>query len=217
MMRTPSLVLAWRTSGYCVEEWLPQIMTPSTWSHGTPILLAASDWARLWSRRVNAEMFSLGIFGAAAERMAALVGLAMVGERLALLVEDSHVLCHHILALHSLLTREGAKEHRIVGILEGDGWIIRCDRASQERPTASDKGANGCLAPPSAVCAGGMSSRWSLTCGEGGRERISRVGAGLESEKREGIVPVSSRALQRARTGWSGPKTEPEASEGRSE
>ena len=68
----PSTV-AWRTSGYCVLEWLPQMMTPLTLSQETPHLIARCEDARLWSSRVSAEMFFGSTLGAARERMAAFV------------------------------------------------------------------------------------------------------------------------------------------------
>ena len=62
-----------RTSGYCVDEWLPQMMAPSTASSVAPALMASSERARLWSRRVRAVTFFAGTSGAAFFRIAAFV------------------------------------------------------------------------------------------------------------------------------------------------
>ena len=43
---------AWKRSGYCVAEWLPQITILRTAATGLPILAATCDSARLWSRRI---------------------------------------------------------------------------------------------------------------------------------------------------------------------
>mmetsp|Transcript_9169 Transcript_9169/g.31045 ORF Transcript_9169/g.31045 Transcript_9169/m.31045 type:complete len:250 (+) Transcript_9169:880-1629(+) len=61
-------------SGYWVDEWLPQMTALRTELAGAPQRRASWAWRRLWSRRVRAMMFSLGIVGAAlAARMAAFV------------------------------------------------------------------------------------------------------------------------------------------------
>mmetsp|Transcript_7394 Transcript_7394/g.14377 ORF Transcript_7394/g.14377 Transcript_7394/m.14377 type:complete len:261 (+) Transcript_7394:174-956(+) len=67
------LTLQWLMSGYWVEEWLPQMMDPVTCSMGTPHLMATCAMARLWSRRVSAEKFFLGMLGAHSEAMRQLV------------------------------------------------------------------------------------------------------------------------------------------------
>ncbi len=48
------LTLALNRSGYCVEEWLPQIVMCVTAVIGLPVLFASCVMARLWSRRVIA-------------------------------------------------------------------------------------------------------------------------------------------------------------------
>ena len=53
--------LAWKTSGYCVAEWLPQIVMFVTAATCTPVLAAICALARLWSRRVIAVNRSRGI------------------------------------------------------------------------------------------------------------------------------------------------------------
>mmetsp|Transcript_33042 Transcript_33042/g.104483 ORF Transcript_33042/g.104483 Transcript_33042/m.104483 type:complete len:204 (+) Transcript_33042:255-866(+) len=58
------LMVAALMSGYWVEEWLPQMMEFCTCSTGTEALMASWAIARLWSRRVRAEKFSLGMLGA---------------------------------------------------------------------------------------------------------------------------------------------------------
>mmetsp|Transcript_2223 Transcript_2223/g.5243 ORF Transcript_2223/g.5243 Transcript_2223/m.5243 type:complete len:228 (+) Transcript_2223:452-1135(+) len=54
----------WLTSGYCVEEWLPQIMQFLTSRTGTPVFCDTCPSARLWSRRVRQVTFLVGILGA---------------------------------------------------------------------------------------------------------------------------------------------------------
>src|SRR5437868_4698487 len=48
------LTSAWKTSGYCVAEWLPQIVILVTSVVCAPALAASCARARLWSRRVIA-------------------------------------------------------------------------------------------------------------------------------------------------------------------
>ena len=48
-------------SGYCVLEWLPQMVIRVTASLGTPAFLARAATARLWSRRVMAVHRSAGM------------------------------------------------------------------------------------------------------------------------------------------------------------
>merc|ERR1719476_1326582 len=50
--RSPETV-ACLTSGYCVDEWLPQMNTPETSETVAPPLIAIIEVARLWSRRVS--------------------------------------------------------------------------------------------------------------------------------------------------------------------
>src|SRR5215472_17577916 len=60
-------------SGYCVEEWLPQMvrrLMSVTW---LPVFPASCDRARLWSRRIMALKFFLLSLGALEEAMSALV------------------------------------------------------------------------------------------------------------------------------------------------
>src|SRR5579883_616128 len=47
-------------SGYCVLEWLPQIVTQVTASFVTPAFAASAETARLWSSRVMACQRSAG-------------------------------------------------------------------------------------------------------------------------------------------------------------
>src|SRR5215831_1071523 len=56
---------AWNTSGYCVAEWLPQMVILRTDESGLPIFCAMWLTARLWSRRiiaVNCVGFRPGAF-----------------------------------------------------------------------------------------------------------------------------------------------------------
>src|SRR5688500_12612607 len=55
---------AWKTSGYCVAEWLPQIVILRISLTGVPVFLDSWDSARLWSRRVIAVKRSRGTSGA---------------------------------------------------------------------------------------------------------------------------------------------------------
>src|SRR4051794_24959960 len=57
-------ISAWKTSGYCVAEWLPQIVILRTDVTCTPAFVASWALARLWSRRVIAVKRSRGIDGA---------------------------------------------------------------------------------------------------------------------------------------------------------
>src|SRR3954468_10139195 len=64
---------AWNRSGYCVAEWLPQIVMWVTSETAAPVLAASWEIARLWSRRVSAENRSLGMSGALLNAISALV------------------------------------------------------------------------------------------------------------------------------------------------
>ena len=48
------LILALVKSGYCVFEWLPQMVMQVTASLPTPAFIASAETARLWSSRVIA-------------------------------------------------------------------------------------------------------------------------------------------------------------------
>src|SRR5579862_7619531 len=45
---------AWKTSGYCVAEWLPQMLIFFTSVTALPVFWATCVIARLWSRRIIA-------------------------------------------------------------------------------------------------------------------------------------------------------------------
>src|SRR5215216_6634140 len=64
---------AWNRSGYCVAEWLPQIVMWEMSVTGAPVLAASWEMARLWSRRVSAEKRSAGMSGAFDRAISALV------------------------------------------------------------------------------------------------------------------------------------------------
>src|SRR5579859_1687320 len=67
------LTLVARMSGYWVEEWLPHTvmrLMSVTW---LPVLAASCDRERLWSRRIIALKFFLGMRGALEEAISALV------------------------------------------------------------------------------------------------------------------------------------------------
>src|SRR5439155_22801105 len=55
------LILAFVKSGYCVFEWLPQMVTHVTASLATPAFFASAATARLWSSRVIADQRSAGM------------------------------------------------------------------------------------------------------------------------------------------------------------
>src|SRR3954453_10559582 len=57
-------ISAWKTSGYWVAEWLPQIVIFLMSVTAAPVLAASCEIARLWSRRVSAENRSCGMSGA---------------------------------------------------------------------------------------------------------------------------------------------------------
>ena len=60
-------------SGYCVAEWLPQIVIFLMSVTGTSSFAASCEMARLWSRRVRALKRSLGMSGALLIAISALV------------------------------------------------------------------------------------------------------------------------------------------------
>src|SRR5688500_9928976 len=69
----PPLTSAWKTSGYWVAEWLPQIVILVTSATVAPALAASWAFARLWSRRVIAVNRSAGTPSALRWAMRALV------------------------------------------------------------------------------------------------------------------------------------------------
>src|SRR5262245_35373756 len=54
------LIFAFVKSGYCVSEWLPQMVMHVTASLVTPAFAASAETARLWSSRVIACHRSAG-------------------------------------------------------------------------------------------------------------------------------------------------------------
>ena len=76
------LTRAWFTSGYCVDEWLPQMVQPWTAEGGTRRRMAIWDWERLASRRVRAVKLPLGMEGAhcCATQQLVLAGLPTCGK-----------------------------------------------------------------------------------------------------------------------------------------
>lgn len=73
-----NLTVAWLTSGYCVDEWLPQIITFLTSDTWTFNLSEIWPNALLWSNLVKQEIFFSGMEGANSFKINALVfaGLA---------------------------------------------------------------------------------------------------------------------------------------------
>ena len=65
--------LAWLTSGYCVDEWFPQMITFLTSDTGTLNLSEIWPKALLWSSLVRQVMFFSGMDGANSFRINALV------------------------------------------------------------------------------------------------------------------------------------------------
>src|SRR3546814_17351695 len=76
-------ISAWKTSGYWVAEWLPQIVIFLMSLTLAPVFEASCELARLWSRRVSAENRSSGMSGALVIAMSALVlaGLPVIPMR----------------------------------------------------------------------------------------------------------------------------------------
>src|SRR4051794_9277463 len=71
------LISAWKMSGYCVAEWLPQMVIFLMSLTVVPVLSASWAIARLWSSRVMAVKRSFGMLGALfiAMRQLVLAGL----------------------------------------------------------------------------------------------------------------------------------------------
>ena len=69
----PPFTVACTTSGYCVAEWLPQMVMFLTSATCTPVFWATCVSARLWSRRIIAVKRSFGTSGAECMAMRALV------------------------------------------------------------------------------------------------------------------------------------------------
>ena len=64
---------AWKMSGYCVAEWLPQMVSRVISDTGAPVFFDSWLSARLWSSRVIAVKRSAGTSGACDDAMNALV------------------------------------------------------------------------------------------------------------------------------------------------
>ena len=107
-------IRALKMSGYCVAEWLPQMVTWLTSATGTPALIASWPAARLWSRRVRALKRSRGDVGGVAQGDEG-VGVGRVArdqhldvvrgvvvQRAALRLEDGAVGLEQVAALHAL-------------------------------------------------------------------------------------------------------------------
>ena len=121
---------AWKRSGYCVAEWLPQIVMFVIAVTGAPVLAASWEIARLWSRRVSAENRSSGMSGALllGDERVGVGGVAgdtdphVVGgdrvEGLALRGEDRAVGGEQVAALHARAARPGADQQREVDPVE---------------------------------------------------------------------------------------------------
>ena len=123
-------ISAWKTSGYWVAEWLPQIVIFLMSVTAAPVLAASCEIARLWSRRVSAENRSLrdvggvvhrdqrvGVGRVAGHADAYVVGGDLV-ERLALRGEDRAVGREQVAALHARAARTGADEQGEVDAVE---------------------------------------------------------------------------------------------------
>ena len=139
---------AWKTSGYWVAEWLPQIVIFLTEDTGLPTFCAIWVSDRLWSRRiiaVNCWGLRLGAFFIAISALV-LAGLPTTStltdrsgdlvQRLALRREDLAVRLEQVLALHARAARPRADQQRHADILEGDHRIGSRDHALQQRERA---------------------------------------------------------------------------------
>ena len=83
--------MAWKRSGYCVVEWLPQIVMFVTSLTVAPVFFASWAIARLWSRRVIAVKRSRGTSGALAWAISALVFAGLPTTRIAHVVRGAGV------------------------------------------------------------------------------------------------------------------------------
>ena len=185
---------AWKRSGYCVAEWLPQIVIFLMSVTAAPVLAASCEIARLWSSRVSAENRSLrdvggvghrdqrvGVGRVAGDADADVVGGDLV-ERLALGGEDRAVGLEQVAALHARAARPRADEQGEVDAVEDRvrrrrrsrrrrGSGTRSRRAPSRRPRAPSGRARSRAA---AARSGGRrraASRW-----RGGRAGCSRSG-----------------------------------------
>ena len=121
---------AWNRSGYCVAEWLPQIVIFLISVTAAPVLRATWEMARLWSRRVRAENRSAGMSGALVLAISALVlagfpvtpmrtsSAATLLSALPLRGEDRAVRLEQVAALHPGAARTRADEQREVDAVE---------------------------------------------------------------------------------------------------
>ena len=138
------LTSAWKMSGYCVAEWLPQIVIFLMSVTEAPVLAASCEIARLWSRRVSAENRSLrdvrgvghrdqrvGVGRVAGHADAYVVGGHLV-ERLALRGEDRAVGLEQVTALHARAARPGTDQQGEVDAVE-DRVRVGADLDTGER------------------------------------------------------------------------------------
>ena len=164
---------AWNTSGYCVAEWLPQIVMRVTDATGTPTFAAScaeravvveaghrgEALARDRARVVHRDE-AVGVGRVADHEHAHVVGRAG-RERLALRGEDRAVDLEQLLALHALRARPGADEQRVVRRRRTRRWRRRWSR--RRRRSGNAQSVSSITTPPSAGSAGVISSSCRIT------------------------------------------------------
>ena len=139
---------AWKRSGYCVAEWLPQIVIFVMSVTGAPVFAASCEIARLWSSRVSAVNRSLRDVGGVAHRDQR-VGVGRVAghadadvvrghlvEGLALGGEDRAVGLEQVAALHARAARPRADEQGEVDAVED---LRPGRRRSRRRPASGTR------------------------------------------------------------------------------
>mmetsp|Transcript_14222 Transcript_14222/g.20675 ORF Transcript_14222/g.20675 Transcript_14222/m.20675 type:complete len:227 (-) Transcript_14222:61-741(-) len=156
------------TSGYCVDEWLPQMVTPSTADGFTFIFIATCDWARLQSSRVSAVKLFLGMLGAVCCRTHAFV-LAGLPTTTTLTFFDATSFNKRPCAL-KIFTFLASRSFRSIPGPRGkaprpmttstlakatDGSMVTTTAARRSKPQSSSS----ILTPPSAIWARSMSRR----------------------------------------------------------
>ena len=139
---------AWCRSGYCVAEWLPQMMISAQVGRVSAGLLRElrqravvveahhrREIARIQARRVLHRDQRVGV-GRVAHDQHTHVAVGDRIERLALRREDLRVGEQQVLALHAGAARPRADEQRDVAVLEGDLGVVRRDDLVERRERA---------------------------------------------------------------------------------
>ena len=178
-------IRAFLKSGYWLSLWLPQIARLLTWPTGTPAFRASCVAARFWSSRVMANQRSAGTLGACDRAIRALV----------------------LQGLATVRTRTSGPAASLIA------WPL----AGEDRPVGADQVGAG-----HPVLAGHPADEDDPV---GPLERLGRLVGRLDRSSQQGKAQSSSSMMvpwsegragvisrRRSETGWSGPKTEPEAS-----